>query len=122
MPIGKDSIKKRVAKTTPETPETVIVPIAEAPVEEKPAPKKRAPAKKAEPAKEAEAVKAPAAKATAAKAPAKKSAPKAKAAAKSATAVMGNVAPETVEKVIGHAEKAPTAHIRIGQKLPTHLL
>ena len=38
------------------------------------------------------------------------------------TAVMGNVAPETVEKVIGHPETQKAATVAIGGKLPTHLL
>ena len=38
------------------------------------------------------------------------------------TAVMGNVAPETVEKVIGHAEGTPSGHVQIGSKMPNYLL
>ncbi len=102
MPIGKDSIKKRVAKVA----ET------EAPAkEEKPA---KAPAKKA-----ASTAKKPAA----VKPAAKKAAPKAEApVVEPATAVMGNVAPETVERVVGHAENAAVEHVQIGHKMPTHLL
>ena len=69
MPLGKDSIKKRVAKP------------AEAPTK---------------------------------KAPAKKAAPK--------TAVVTNVAPETVEKVIAHKETEAAAKYSLGQRLPYYLL
>ncbi len=125
MPIGKDSIQKRVAKAAPaeaEAPEKVAAPAetpVEAPAEKKPAPRKKAPA-----APKAESAKTEAPKATAPKkAPAKKPAAKAEAPkTEPATAVMGNVAPETVEKVVGHAEKAPVEHVQIGAKMPTHLL
>ena len=53
---------------------------------------------------------APAAK----KAPAKKAAPK--------TAVVTNIAPETVEKVVAHKENAEVAKYSLGQKLPYYLL
>ena len=69
MPLGKDSIKKRVAKP------------AEAPTK---------------------------------KTPAKKAAPK--------TAVVTNVAPETVEKVIAHKETEAAAKDSLGQRLPYYLL
>ena len=69
MPLGKDSIKKRVAKP------------AEAPTQ---------------------------------KAPAKKAAPK--------TAVVTNVAPETVEKVIARKEKDAVAKYSLGERLPYYLL
>ncbi len=106
MPIGKDSIKKRVAKTAPEaetTTEVVATEVAATETVKKPAEKKAAPKK-------------PAAKKPATK---KKDAPVAET---PATTVMGNVAPETVEKVVGHAEKAPVEHVKIGQRMPTHLL
>ena len=48
------------------------------------------------------------------KAPAKKTAPKA--------AVLTNVAPETVEKVIAHKETAAVAKCALGEKLPYYLL
>ena len=68
MPLGKDSIQKRVAKPA-------------------------APTKKA---------------------PAKKTAPK--------TAVVTNIATETVEKVVAHKETAPVAKYSLGQRLPYYLL
>ena len=118
MPIGKDSIKNRVAKATPATEETTPKTAAPKAPAKKPAAK--APAKaattKAAPKTAAKApAKAPAAKKPAApKAPAKKTEP--------TTTVMGNVAPETVEKVIGHPETQKAATVAIGGKLPTHLL
>ena len=54
------------------------------------------------------------AKAPAKKAPAKKAAPK--------TAVLTNVAPETVEKVIAHKEKDAVAKYSLGERLPYYLL
>ncbi len=132
MPVGKDTIQKRVAKTAPKTEApaeetTVIATELEAP---KPAPKKRAPAKKASTGAENSAETAP-------KAPRKKSAPKAPAAkpaetpvevaevvppVEPATAVMANVSPETVKAVVGHEESAPVEHVQIGQKMPRWLL
>ena len=48
------------------------------------------------------------------KAPAKKAAPK--------TAVVTNIAPETVEKVVAHKESADVVKYSLGQKLPYYLL
>ena len=56
----------------------------------------------------------PAAAAPAKKAPAKKAAPK--------TAVVTNVAPETVEKVIARKETDAVVKFSLGQKLPYYLL
>ena len=61
-------------------------------------------------AKAAEATK----KAPAKKSPTKKTAPK--------TAVMTNVAPETVEAVIARKETDTVVKISLGEALPTHLL
>ena len=132
MPIGKDSIKTRVAKVTPT--EVVEETAAETPTEAKPAPKKSA-------SKKASAPKAPKAEGETAKAPAKKAAtkkpaapkaPKAEAVAETPapvveapaveTAVLANVAPETVAAVIGHDEKKPADKVQIGQKMPNFLL
>ena len=54
------------------------------------------------------------AEAPAKKAPTKKSAPK--------TAVVTNIAPETVEKVIAHKENEAVAKYSLGQQLPYYLL
>ena len=133
MPIGKDSIKTRVAKVAP-AEDTAK---AETPAEVKPA---KAPAKKAAAPK---APKAPKAEGETAKAPAKKAATKKPAAPKAPkaeapvavetptpvaeapvveTAVLANVAPETVAAVIGHDEKKPADKVQIGQKMPNFLL
>ncbi len=111
MPIGKDSIKTRVAKVVA-TEKAAQPPKAEAPVEVKPAAKKPA------------APKAPKAEG---KAPARKPATKKPAAPKAEapaveTAVLANVSPETVAAVMGHEEKKPADKVKIGQKLPIHLL
>lgn len=123
MPIGKDSIKTRVAKVTPaeETPKV------EAPVEEKPAPKKpatRKPSAPKTPKVEGEAV-AAAPKAPRKRTPSESRTPKAQPPVETPavdTAVLGNVSPETVAAVIGHDEKKPSDKVQIGQKLPRHLL
>ena len=106
MPIGKDSITKRVAKTTTEekiAPELVATTAA-------------APAKKA-PAKTTTAKKTTT--------PKKPAAPKAKATEEIGaveTAVLANVSPETVAAVIGHKEDAKYEKVQIGQKMPDFLL
>ena len=113
MPIGKSSIEKRVAKTEPEknqAPELVATTAA--------APVKKAPAKKTATATKTTAPKAPTAKKPAAKKPAAPKAP----IAEVNTGVLTNVAPETVEKVIGRKEKEACEIVQVGQKLPSHLL
>ena len=122
MPIGKDSIKTRVAKVAPVEEEAVK---AEAPAEVK-APAKKPAAKKAAPKAEGTAAKAPAKKPATKKAPAKKPAAKVEAPVAEApaveTAVLANVSPETVAAVIGHDEKKPADKVQIGQKMPTYVL
>ena len=98
MPIGKDSITKRVAKTATEEKNTAPELVATSAA----APKK-----------------APAKKPTAAKKPA---APKATAAAKVDTAVIANISPETVAAVTGHKENKGFQKVQLGDKLPVHLL
>lgn len=90
MPIGKDSITKRVAKveTTEKTPATETV-------------------ETATPAVETEVKKAPAKKTTSTKA---------------TKTVIANVAPETVEAVIGHKENKDIKKVEIGTDLPYYLL
>lgn len=119
MSIGKSSITKRVAKNVTEekniAPELVATTAA--------APK-------------AEAKKAPAKKTTSAKKPAaKKPATKKETVSEKLTppevepkeklvdtAVIANVAPETVAAVIGHEEKSGFEKVQLGGKLPVHLL
>ncbi len=109
MPIGKDSIQKRVAKV-----ESAAETVAEtAPAAEKPAAKKATTTKKCA----TTAAKKPAAKKPAAEkpvAPVVDNEP--------ATAVLSNVAPETVAAVIGHEEGTPSDRVSIGDKMPTYLL
>ena len=125
MPIGKDSIQKRVAKTAPEVKEEIVTEKVTPPTEQKApaAPKKTTTTakkattttKKATTSTQKKTTTSTAKKSTAAKKPAApKSAP--------ATTVLANVSPETVEKVTGHKEGARPECIGIGQKLPTHLL
>ena len=126
MPIGKDSITKRVAKTTTEekiAPELVAT-VAAAP---------KAPAKKASTASTAKKTASTTAKkATTAKKPASTATkPKADATVAPAavveekkvdTAVLANVSPETVAAVIGHKEDEKYEKVQIGGKMPTFLL
>ena len=112
MPIGKSSIEKRVAKTDPEknqAPELVATTAA--------APVKKAPAKKSATTAKA-TTKSTTAKKPAAKKPAAPKAP----IAEVNTGVLTNVAPETVEKVIGRKKKEACEIVQVGQKLPSHLL
>ena len=105
MPIGKDSITKRVAKV--EKVEENIAPELVATTAAAP----KAPAKKAAPKKTTTTKKA------APKAPV---APKAEPEVKEA--VISNVAPETVEAVIGHKEDAKYEKVKIGDDLPIFLM
>ena len=121
MPIGKDSITKRVAKQTEEkiAPELVATTVA--------APK--ATAKKAPAASTAKKTTSTTQKkTTTAKKPA---APKAEPVKETApvveekkveTAVLANVSPETVAAVIGHKEDEKYEKVQIGQKMPDFLL
>ncbi len=137
MPIGKDSITKRVAKQTPandivtetltppQTEDKNIAPELVATVGVAPAKTtKKAPAKKTTTTSKTTASKATTAKSTAEKKPAapKKTASKPAEAKTVETAVLANVAPETVEKVIGHKEDEKYEKVQIGQKMPDFLL
>lgn len=117
MPIGKDSIQKRVAKVDTQdniAPELVAT-TAAAPAKTS-TPKKtttKSTTTKSTTAKPATTAKKPAAK--------KPAAPKAEE-VKVETAVLTNVSPETVEKVIGHKEDEKYEKVQIGQKMPTFLM
>ena len=114
MPIGKDSIKTRVAKVSAaDTTDTAAL----APVKETaPAarPKSEASAESKKPAAPRKSA------ASKAEAPAPQAAPAEPAAVD--TAVLANVAPETVEAVVGHKEDAKVEHVQVGQKMPNYLL
>lgn len=130
MPIGKDSITKRVAKSTTEekniAPELVATVAAPA--------TKKAPAKKTattSTAKKTTSTSTKKTSTTAAKKPAAKKEPAKVAPAVEATvaetpvvetAVLTNVAPETVAAVIGHKEDEKYEKVQIGQKMPDFLL
>ncbi len=124
MPIGKDSITKRVAKTTNEekiAPELVATTAAAPAPKKAPAKKSTSTAKKTTTTekKPASTAKKPAAKKTAPKAETVKEAPVAPVVE---TAVLANVAPETVAAVIGHKEDEKYEKVQIGQKMPDFLL
>ena len=132
MPIGKDSITKRVAKTTTEekiAPELVAT-TAAAPAPEKKAPAKKSTSttKKTSTATGAKKTTSTAKKTTStAKKPAVKSAePKVETAPVEIpvveTTVLSNVAPATVAAVIGHKEDEKYEKVQIGQKMPDFLL
>ena len=115
MPIGKDSIQNRVAKAAaPEAAEAKTETSVDTPAEVKPAPKKRAPAKKKPAAPKAEAPVEAAAEAATEK--------PAEVVAEPTAAVLANVAPVTVEAVVGHKENAKVKHVQVGQKMPHYLL
>ncbi len=126
MPIGKDSIQKRVAKTV-EVKENIapelVATTAAAPAPKKPAPKKTA-AKSTAQTKSTKATatkKSPASTKEAPKAT-KKAVEKPAEAKRVETTVLANVAPETVAAVIGHKEGEKQDKVSIGGKLPVHLL
>lgn len=137
MPIGKDSITKRVAKqapaneivtetlTPPQTEDKNIAPELVATVGVAPAKTtKKAPAKKTSTTAKSTTAKSTTTKSTTSKKPVapKKSASKPAEAKTVETTVLSNVAPETVEKVIGHKEDEKYEKVQIGQKMPDFLL
>ena len=122
MPIGKDSITKRVAKQAEPAKEEKIAP-------ELVATTAAAPATKKAPAKKTTTSSASTAKKTTATTTKKPAAPKAAAPKVEAveapvveTAVLANVSPETVAAVIGHKEDEKYEKVQIGQKMPDFLL
>ena len=136
MPIGKNSITKRVA--TPQAPakEEKIAPelVATVAAAPKTPTKKTASTTAKKPA--SSTAKKPAAKSTTTKSTTTKSATAKKPAAtkketltppteppkKVDTAVIANIAPETVAAVIGHKENTGFEKVQIGEKMPVHLL
>ena len=116
MPIGKNSITKRVA--TPQAPakEEKIAPELVATVAAAP----KTPAKKTA----STTAKKPASSTAKKPAATKKEAltPPAEAPKKVDTAVIANIAPETVAAVIGHKENTGFEKVQIGEKMPVHLL
>ena len=142
MPIGKDSITKRVAKTTNEekiAPELVAT-TAAAPATEKKAPAKKSTstAKKASSASGEKKTACGEKKTTSTEKKTtttrKKAAPKVETVVETftpptavdenivETAVLANVSPETVAAVIGHKEDEKYEKVQIGQKMPDFLL
>ena len=124
MPIGKDSIQKRVAKATPEVKDENVTEKITPPTEEKPATVKKTatPKKTNTTAKKTTATSTQKKTTTSAAKKTSSAKPAAKKPATPATSVLANVSPETVEKVTGHKEGARPVCIGIGQKLPAHLL
>ena len=116
MPIGKDSITKRVAKPQ-------VAPEAKAATPETKVAATKAPAKKttSTTAKKTSATTTAkkASTTTAAKKPAAKKPATEK---KVETAVLANVAPETVAAVTGHEENKGFEKVQVGEKMPVHLL
>ena len=132
MPIGKDSITKRVAKPTEKTVESkekniapeLVATTAAAPTAQKAT---GTSTKKATTAKTTAAAKKTAATASKPSTSTKKATttpkkPAVKTEALVDTAVLGNVSPETVKAVTGHEENKGFEKTQIGEKMPVHLL
>ena len=132
MPIGKDSITKRVAKPTEKTLESkerniapeLVATTAAAPTAPKVA---GTSTKKATAAKAAPTSKKTGATASKPSTSTKKATPTAKKSAVKTetlvdTAVLGNISPETVKAVTGHEENKGFEKTQIGEKMPVHLL
>jgi DNA-binding protein HU-beta len=132
MPIGKDSITKRVAKPTEkavESKEKNIAPELVATTAAAPTAPKAigTPAKKATAAKTTTAAKKTGATASKPSTSTKKATPTAKKPAVKTetlvdTAVLGNISPETVKAITGHEENRGFEKTQIGDKMPVHLL
>ena len=132
MPIGKDSITKRVAKPTEkavESKEKNIAPELVATTAAAPTAQKATgtSTKKATTAKTTAAAKKTAATASKPSTSTKKATttpkkPAVKTEALVDTAVLGNVSPETVKAVTGHEENKGFEKTQIGEKMPVHLL
>ena len=132
MPIGKDSITKRVAKPTEKAVESkekniapeLVATTAAAPIAQKATgtSTKKATAAKAAPTAKKTGTTAPKASTSTKKATptAKKSAVKTETLVD--TAVLGNISPETVKAVTGHEENRGFEKTQIGEKMPVHLL
>ena len=126
MPIGKDSITKRVAKPTEkpvESKEKNIAPELVATTAAAPTAQKvtGTPAKKASAAKKTGATASKASTSTKKATPTAKK-PAVKTEALVDTAVLGNFSPETVKAVTGHEENKGFEKTQIGEKMPVHLL
>lgn len=122
MPIGKDSITKRVAKT--EIKDENIAPelVATTGVAQEKAPAKKAPAKKTTSGAKSTGTKSANTKSTATKKTVATAEKKAEKPADVNTGVLSNVAPETVEAVIGHKENEKYEKVSVGDKMPNFLL
>lgn len=132
MPIGKDSITKRVAKPTEKAVESkekniapeLVATTAAAPIAQKAT---GTSTKKATAAKAAPTAKKTGATASKPSTSTKKATPTAKKSAVKTetlvdTAVLGNISPETVKAVTGHEENRGVEKTQIGDKMPVHLL
>lgn len=132
MPIGKDSITKRVAKPTEKAVESkekniapeLVATTAAAPTAQKAtgtSTKKTTAAKTTTTAKKTGATLSKPSTSTKKATPtAKKSAVKTETLVD--TTVLGNVSPETVKAVTGHEENRGVEKTQIGDKMPVHLL
>lgn len=111
MPIGKDSIRKRVIGTDSTAAECAEAGSSRSKTaEEKAAPAEKTPA---------------AGKTTSRRSPGR---PRKAASAEAASpiavteSVLTNVSPEVVEKVVGHAEDETAEHVQITDSMPSYLL
>ena len=141
MPIGKDSITKRVAKQAEPAKEasakekniapelvatTAVAPVAKAPAAKAPAKKTASSGeKKTTTTTKKGSTAANKATSKAEKSDEEKFTPKTDATTETPvveTAVLANVSPETVAAVIGHKEDEKYEKVQIGQKMPDFLL
>lgn len=126
MPIGKDSIRKRVigsdcaacGECTDKAPLAEKTTVSErAPLAGK-APVRRSPGRPRKTPQTQTAASGSVASAQSAPAPAQKPA----SAPAVTESVLTNVSPEVVEKVTGHAEGATSDHVQITDRMPDYLL
>ena len=132
MPIGKDSITKRVAKPTEKAVESkekniapeLVATTAAAPIAQKATgtSTKKATAAKAAPTAKKTAATASKPSTSTKKATSTSQKPAVKTVTLVDTAVLGNISPETVKAVTGHEEIRGVEKTQIGDKMPVHLL
>ena len=114
MPIGKDSIQKRVAKNTPAEPTPVV---AEPVVDTEP----KKPTTQKKPATKKKATTTTTQKKPTTRKPVEKK-PAPVVDTEPTTTVISNISPEVVEAVVGHKEGEAPKHTPIGTKMPSYLL
>lgn len=121
MPIGKDSIQKRVMQASGSAPQEEKAPAPEGAKAVGTPEQAGAPATTSTPKRPGRPRKQPAATAEAGKT-AEAETTTGTAEAVAATTVMGNVSPEVVEKVTGHPEGQGSRSVQVTEDMPYYLL